>query len=144
MPLRSVWTIVLDGAGWRKTMRMVGAVAAVLMSMGAAHAEKVTASGQSLLLYQAFSTNPDCTSTGKIIMRMTQGPQHGRVTIRPAGVFPNFAESNIRSACNRRRVPGVQAVYVSQRGYLGPDFVELQILFPAGAERSVKLPISVK
>jgi hypothetical protein len=123
---------------------MVGVVAALLMSMGAAHAEKVAASGQPLILFQASSTNPDCTSIGKIIMRMTQAPQHGRVTIRSAGVFPNFAQSNVRSACNRRRVPGVQAVYVSQRGYLGPDFVELQVLFPAGAERSVKLPISVK
>jgi len=112
--------------------------------MGAAHAERVVASGQPLILFQASATNPDCTSMGKIILRMTQAPQHGRVTIRSAGVFPNFAESNIRSACNRRRVPGIQAVYVSQRGYLGPDFVELQALFPAGTERSLKLSISVK
>jgi hypothetical protein len=123
---------------------MVGAVAALLMSMGAAQAEKVAASGQPLILFQASSTNPDCTSTGKVILRMTQAPQHGRVTIRSAGVFPTFAESNIRSACNRRRVPGVQAVYVSERGYLGPDFVELQVLFPQGTERSVKFSISVK
>jgi len=126
-------------------MRVVGIVAVLLMSMGAAHAAaKVAASGQPLILFQASATNPDCTSMGKVLLRVTQEPQHGRVTVRSTGVFPTFPESNVRSACNRRRVPGVQATYVSQRGYLGSDFVELQLLFPAGAERSVKLPIEVK
>ena len=65
------------------------------------------------------------------------------VSIHPAGVFPRFPEANPRSVCNRRRVPGVQATYVSQRGYIGPDFVVLEALFPAGRGVRVTLPIRV-
>jgi hypothetical protein len=124
-------------------MRIGLIVLGLLLSMGAAHADKVVASGRPLLLYQAYSTNPDCSSAGTVVLRIAQAPEHGRVSIRQAGVFPRFPESNPRSACNRRRVSGVEATYVSQRGYLGPDFVVLEALFPAGRGVSIRLPIRV-
>ncbi|WP_244541632.1 hypothetical protein [Afipia sp. GAS231] len=58
-------------------------------------------------------------------------------------MFPSFSEANPRSVCNRRRVSGVVATYVSQRGYLGPDFVVLEALFPAGRGVRVRFPIRV-
>src|SRR4029077_13011802 len=124
-------------------MRIGLIVLGLLLSMGAAHADKVVASGRPLLLYQAYSTNPDCSSAGTVVLRIAQAPEHGRVSIRQAGVFPRFPESNPRSACNRRRVSGVEATYVSQRGYLGPDFVVLEAVFPAGRGVSIRLPIRV-
>jgi|SRR5579872_5540499 len=124
-------------------MRVVFVVLTFLLSLGAAHAAKVVASGRPLNLYHAYAINPDCTSAGAIIVRIEQAPAHGRVTVRHTGVFPNFPESNPRSACNRRRVPGVQVVYVSQRGYLGPDLVVLVVLFPAGQGVRVRVPIRV-
>jgi hypothetical protein len=125
-------------------MRALWGIAAVLLSTVAAHAEKVAASGHPLILFSASATNPDCTSLGAVVMRVTQPPEHGRVTIRPAGVFPTFPESNVRSACNRRRVPGMLATYTSQRGYTGSDYVAIQVLFPNGRESNVRLPIEVK
>lgn len=124
-------------------MRVVFIVLGLLLSTGVAHADKVVASGRPLMLYQAYSTNPDCTSAGSVVMRVAQGPEHGRVSIRQTGVFPYFPESNIRNVCNRRRVPGVQAIYVSQRGYLGADSVVLEVLFPTGRGTRVTLPIRV-
>ena len=124
-------------------MRTVWIALALLLSLSAAHAQKVVASGRPLMLYQAWATNPDCTSAGTVVIRVAQPPEHGRVTIRQSGVFPRFPESNLRSACNRRRVPGVQAIYVSQRGYVGPDFTMLEVLFPAGRGLRVRLPIRV-
>jgi hypothetical protein len=124
-------------------MRIGLIVLGLLLSMGPAHADKVVASGKPLLLYQAYSTNPDCSSAGTVVLRIAQAPEHGRVSIRQAGVFPRFPESNPRSACNRRRVSGVEATYVSQRGYLGPDLVVLEALFPAGRGVSIRLPIRV-
>ena len=125
-------------------MRIVlSVVAALLLSTGAAYAGKVVASGRPLMLYQASATNPDCTSAGAVVLRVAQAPEHGRVAIRKTGVFPRFAESNIRSVCNRRRVPGVEAVYTSQRGYLGSDTVVLEALFPAGRGVRVVIPIQV-
>lgn len=97
-------------------MRILLAVLALLLSMNAADEEKVVASGLPLRLYQAYATNPDCTSAGSVVLGVAQGPAHGRVSIRRTGVFPRFPQANPRSVCNRRRVPGVEAIYVSQRG----------------------------
>lgn len=115
----------------------------LLLSVVSAQADKVVASGKLLLLYEAYSTNPDCSSAGNVVLRVAQSPEHGRVSIRQTGVFPRFPEANPRSACNRRRVPGVQATYTSQRGYLGPDFVVLEALFPAGRGVRMRFPIRV-
>jgi hypothetical protein len=123
-------------------MRIALVVLGLLLSMASAQAGKVVASGKPLMLYSAYSTNPDCTSAGAVVLRVAQGPEHGRVTIRPTGVFPKFAESNPRSVCNRRRVPGMQATYVSQRGYLGQDLVVLEALFPDG--RGVRVTTSIQ
>ena len=108
-----------------------------------AHAAKVVASGRPLMLYQAYATNPDCTSAGTVVLRVAQSPEHGRVAIRQTGVFPRFTENNVRNVCNRRRVPGIEAVYTSQRGYLGSDTVVLEALFPAGRGVRVVIPIQV-
>jgi hypothetical protein len=124
-------------------MRIVVIMLGLVVSMASAHAEKVVASGRPLMLYQAYATNPDCTSAGTVVVRVAQPPEHGRVTIRQTGVFPRFAELNPRSVCNRRRVPGIQATYVSQRGYIGSDFIVLEALFPAGRGVRVTLPIRV-
>jgi hypothetical protein len=124
-------------------MRMAWIGLGLLVSMASAHAEKVVASGRPLLLYQAYATNPNCTSAGTVVVRVAQPPDHGRVNIRQTGVFPRFPESNLRNVCNRRRVPGVEATYVSQRGYIGSDFTVLEVLFPAGRGVRVRLPIRV-
>ncbi len=124
-------------------MRIALAVLGLLLSVVSAHADKAVASGRPLQLYHAYSTNPDCSSAGTVVLRVTQPPLHGRVSISHTGVFPNFPESNLRNVCNRRRVPGVQAIYVSQRGYVGPDFVVLQALYPAGRGRNITISISV-
>lgn len=124
-------------------MRIVWAALGLLLSFGTAHADKVVASGRPLILYQAGATNPDCSSAGVVVLRVAQAPEHGRVSIRQTSLFPRFSDSNLRSVCNRRRVPGVEATYVSQRGYLGPDFVVLEALFPAGRGVRIRIPIRV-
>jgi hypothetical protein len=115
----------------------------LLLSIVSAQADKAVASGMPLQLYHAYATNPDCTSAGTVVVRVAQPPAHGRVSIQHTGVFPNFPASNPRSACNRRRVPGVQVIYTSQRGYTGPDLVVLQALFPAGRGVTVTAAIHV-
>ena len=129
--------------GWNHTMRMLLIVLGLFLSTSAAYADKAVASGRPLQLYQAYSTNPDCSSAGTVVLRVVQGAEHGRVSVHQTGVFPNFPQSNPRSACNRRRVRGVVATYVSQRGYLGSDLVVLQVLFPAGRESTISVPINV-
>lgn len=124
-------------------MRSMCLVVCLLLSTASAHAEKIVVSGQPLILYGAYATNPDCTSAGQVVVRVVQSPEHGRVNIRQAGVFPNFPESNPRSICNRRRVNGMKATYVSQRGYVGSDLAILEVFFPAGRAYRVRIPIRV-
>ncbi len=124
-------------------MRVVLVLVGLLLSVSAALADKAVASGRPLILYHTYATNPDCSSVGPIVMRVAQGPEHGRVSIHHAGIFPNFPAANVRSACNRRRVPGVEATYVSQRGYVGSDLVVLQVLYPMGRSLQVTVPIHV-
>jgi hypothetical protein len=124
-------------------MRMIIVVLALLLSVASAEAAKAAASGRPLMLYQVAGTNPDCSYTGAIVFRVIEAPLHGTVSIRPAEVFPNFPSSNIRSVCNARRVRGQEATYISRPGYKGADFVELQAIFPAGADQIIRIPIEV-
>ena len=125
-------------------MRVVLAAIVLAMFSAAAHADKGVLCGRALKLYHAYSTNPDCTASGTVEMRVSQSPEHGRVSIHRAAVFPRFPDSNVRSVCNRRRVPGVEATYVSQRGYVGSDYVALEVFYPAGRVVSVRVPINVR
>jgi len=45
----------------------------------------------------------------------------------------------VRSACNRRRVPGVEATYVSLWGYLARGTVVLEAVSPA--DRDVRCTV---
>jgi hypothetical protein len=101
-------------------------------------------SGHEVRINWGISVDPDCRSNGQVVMRVTQPPQHGRVSIRSAGVFPNFPGSNVRNVCNRRRVPGVEAYYRSEPGYLGFDSVGFETIFPNGDYRQHTANIQVR
>jgi hypothetical protein len=118
---------------------------AFLLAPVAAHAQTLTAvSGQPLKLNFSNITNPDCSSAGQAVVRLTQAPQHGRVTISRASDFPAFPASNIRSVCNKRRVAGTRTVYVSQRGFVGTDSAAIEIIFSNGASSRRFYTIYVK
>jgi len=105
---------------------------------------RIAASGVPILLYQANTTNPDCSPMGRPVIRHIQTPQHGRLIVSNASVFPNFSPSNVRSACNSRRVPGVVVKYVSRRGYAGMDGTVFEIYFPTGIARRAAFSILVR
>jgi hypothetical protein len=120
------------------------ALTAFMLSGAAAeagYAYKVAAAGRPLQLYWATSVNPDCSSAGSVTIKLAEPPSHGRVTISRTGVFPNFSAANARQHCNTRRVAGVKAFYVSQRGYQGPDRVALDVIWPSG--RYVRHNVSI-
>jgi len=128
-------------------MRSAITIALALFSATAAQAQSATkyaVSGRSLKLSFFNSTNPDCSTVGRPTIRLIRAPEHGRVTVTQATDFPNFPVSNIRNECNRRRVPGAAAYYVSQRGFLGTDFVQLEIIFPSGSLRQQSYNINVR
>ena len=124
-------------------MRILLVVVGLLLSAVAAHAERVIPSGKQLILFNATSVNPDCSALGNVEVRVAQGPEHGKVSIRRTWVFPNYAAVNLRSACNARRVAGVLVTYVSQRGYVGDDLVVIEVFFPNGRAQRTTIAIRV-
>src|SRR3954454_14034739 len=124
-------------------MRVLLILVGVLLSVVSARAERAIPSGKPLMLFSGSSTNPDCTSAGNLEVRVVQGPEHGKVSVRKTGVFPTFASSNPRSACNLRRVSGIVATYVSQRGYVGDDLVVIEVFSPDGRSKRMTIAIRV-
>jgi hypothetical protein len=122
-------------------------IAVALFSATAAQAQSATkyvVSGRPLKLSFFASTNPDCSNVGRPTIRLIRSPEHGRVTLNQTTDFPGFPSSNIRSACNGRRVVGTAIYYVSQRGFTGTDFVEAEIIFVGGALWQRSYTINVK
>lgn len=117
-------------------MRFLVILTIVMLSAHSANAQtKTVVAGKPFRLDFAYSTNPDCTSTGDVVVRVTSPPSNGSVSIYKSSVFPNFPASNVRSACNTRRVPGTIATYTARRGYTGSDTVSLEMIFPSGLHR---------
>ena len=116
----------------------------LLSALPAIAQTKTVIAGKPFRLYAAYSTNPDCSATGDVVIRVTSPPSNGSVSIGRGSVFPNFPESNVRSACNRRRVPGTIATYTARRGYAGPDSVSLEIIYPSGDQRQASYNLMVR
>jgi hypothetical protein len=128
-------------------MRTAITIAFVLFSATAApgqSATKYAVSGRPLKLSFFASTNPDCSTVGRPAIRLIRQPEHGRVTVTQTADFPNFSASNIRSECNRRRVAGAAIYYVSQRGFVGTDYVQAEIIFASGNVRQASYTINVR
>jgi hypothetical protein len=113
-------------------------------SHGAMAETRTVIAGKPFKLFSAVSTNPDCSAAGDIVIRVVSPPSNGRVSIARGGVFPSFPPSNVRSECNRRRVPGTIAIYTAQRGYTGPDSVSLEVIYPSGHVRQGSYSLMVR
>jgi hypothetical protein len=128
-------------------MRTAVTIALALFSATAAQAQSATkyvVSGRPLKLSFFGSTNPDCSNVGRPTIRLIRPPEHGRATVTHTADFPTFPSSNVRSACNGRRVAGAAIYYVSQRGFTGADFVEAEIIFASGALWQRSFTINVR
>ncbi|MEJ0077519.1 MAG: hypothetical protein WDO17_19190 [Alphaproteobacteria bacterium] len=110
----------------------------------AQHQTKTALSGKPLKLNFSNTTNPDCSSVGETLVRLTQAPQHGKITISKASDFPSFPKGNARRDCNKKRVAGTQTVYVSEPGYTGTDSAAIEIIFPTGGTARRSFAITVK
>jgi hypothetical protein len=90
-----------------------------------------------------YAINPDCSPTGEISIRTTEEPKHGKLTIGKGTSFSTFAPDNPRQACNRQRSEGWLVYYRPESGYLGPDSVTVDIIYPDGFSRRRHYAIAV-
>jgi len=125
----------------------IATIAACLLMPAAAQAQHLTMtaiSGKPLKLNFSNTTNPDCSSVGETVVRLTQEPQHGRVTVSKASDFPSFPKKNQRHACNKKQVAGTRTMYISERGYTGTDSAAIEIIFASGSTARRSYTINVR
>jgi len=125
----------------------ISVILAALLLFTAVEAKAATIhviSGKAVKLHFAYSINPDCTPVGEVTARVTQSPQQGRISVARVQDFPHFPSTNIRSVCNRRRVTGTMIQYVSPRGFIGSDYVGIEIFYPSGSLRQESFTIDVR
>ena len=76
---------------------------------------------------------PDCTSRGPIVARIIKEPAHGVMTFGNATSFPNYNATSPLSSCNNKKASGLNIDYKSEDGYVGPDGVDIFMMFPDGS-----------
>ncbi len=103
----------------------------------------VPMNGQIMLNYWT-SINPDCTASGPINVSIIEQPRHGRVTVSQTRVYPNYSSANLRSRCNAKRVPAVQAIYKPDANYLGSDSAAFRAIFRTGTQWNSHYKLEVK
>jgi hypothetical protein len=78
------------------------------------------------------------------VVKLAQAPEHGRANLTKASDFPRYRTSDVRAACNKRRVHGTQVHYVSQRGFVGTDYFTVEVFTGTGLHQTRRYTINVK
>jgi hypothetical protein len=117
------------------------AAAGVANAQNTEEIRKTAAAGGVLILAHYASVNPDCTSKGKVVVRLVNAPAHGSIALKQGSDFTTFSGAK---QCNVRKVEGVTAVYRPDRGFVGPDVLGVDIIYPSGRERFQNYTITVK
>ncbi len=105
---------------------------------------RTVAADQKVRIAFFYDINPDCSSTGFAAIRITEPPQHGKITIENGNGFTSFPENNIRFACNKQRSDGVVVIYQPAPGYTGTDILNLDAIYPSGSLSRRRYAIDVR
>ena len=90
-------------------------------------------SGEERTVNFVASLFPDCASRGPIVARIIKAPAHGAMTFGNATSFPNYNATSPLSSCNTKKASGLNIDYKSEDGYVGPDGVDIFMMFPDGS-----------
>ena len=91
------------------------------------------------------SVNPDCSSKGDTVIRVTNPPEHGAVEVGKSTDYLGYPKENIRAKCNQHKVAVTQIMYKSADKYVGKDTIDFLVLFPdSGMAWEVHYEIDVK
>ena len=107
-------------------------------------AKRSAVAGMVLRVNFATAINPDCTALPLFTVRITKPPAHGVVKIEAGEEFPTFPISNVRSECNKQRVPGVLVSYTPDANYAGADTFVLHTISPLGFVQNQTYLITVE
>jgi hypothetical protein len=97
-----------------------------------------------ILLWRNTAINPDCSEVPGVTLSILRPPAHGKASVSDEPLYLAFPQSNPRSVCNSRKVPGHEAFYQADAGFTGHDKLVLQGSSPEGAVREITVDIQVR
>lgn len=109
-----------------------------------AAAEVVVAAGHSVKLVTFSAIDQACHSLGPVTINVIEPPRGGYLQVTQVRDYPNFNALNTRSRCNTMKLPATRIVYQSAGTFLGLDVIAIEAIFPEGAARRIRIPVSVR
>jgi hypothetical protein len=106
--------------------------------------DRIVISGTKTQIGFFHSLNPDCTSSGDTVARITTQPEHGTVEVTTINSFAIYKKDNIRGKCNEHKVKGPAVFYKSADKYVGDDAIDMLIIFPKGFAWDLHVSLKVK
>lgn len=109
------------------------------------HVSRAALGGAEVSLWANSAIDPDCKEHPPgATLTVVKPPQHGTVRISNDPLYLAFPPANPRSACNKQKIPGHEALYAANPGFTGHDKVVLQGSSPDGRAREVIVDITVR
>ena len=91
---------------------------------------KVVSPGADVTVGMFYGVNPDCTSTGDYRINLLIAPKEGRIFIDKHAGYPDYPATNVRSACNRRKLIGTRMTYHADADATGIDVFTVEVVYP--------------
>lgn len=125
---------------------IVGLGVSLVVGSSSAQAQnyKVVAAGQRVKMDTLASLDPTCRSLGRTEVNLLTAPQGGQVETLLGRDYPAYVAANVRSVCDKQRVPVTMIFYRASPGFSGSDSFDAEIVFPQGNARRVRYKVEVR
>jgi len=104
----------------------------------------IVVSGERTRVGITYHLNPDCTSAGRIIVRLSESPADGVAELLTEQAFPDYADDDQRFKCNEKSSELPAFYYTSRPGFKGRDRFVVEIFFSNGNYRRRAFNIEVR
>ena len=106
--------------------------------------KRVVASGITNQLAFFVTLNPDCSSRGEMVVRITNNPQHGSAQTSTISGYLRASQVKEHPNYGKEKVKGIALNYKAESKYTGDDALDIIAFYPDGWAREIHLDLSVR
>jgi hypothetical protein len=108
------------------------------------HVERIIPKGgERLRVLFLTNLNPDCSSKGKTIFKLTRRPKFGSVASGEIEDFPGLTAEDYKK-CNTDKTTGTAVFYAPDPDFVGTDTFSGTAFYPNGRARKFEIKVSVE
>jgi hypothetical protein len=104
----------------------------------------IVVSGERTRVGITFHLNPDCTSAGKITVRLLEAPKNGTVEILTERTYADYEKTDPKFKCNEQLSEMPAFYYTSREGFKGRDRFSIEIFYPNANYRKRVFNVDVR